>query len=63
MERERFCNPLPAVGLAGFPRGLLEEITDDDAITVMRCLTGGGSPIGRLQSRRCFAPDRKFSLV
>jgi len=25
------------VGLAGFPRGLLEQITDDDAITVMRC--------------------------
>ena len=44
VERERFCNPLPAVGLAGFPRGLLEEITDDDAITVMRCLTGGGKP-------------------
>ena len=26
----------------GFPRGLLEEITDDDTITVMRCLTGEG---------------------
>src|SRR5262249_10834992 len=24
-------------GLADFPRGLLVEITDDDAITVMRC--------------------------
>jgi hypothetical protein len=25
------------MGLAGFPRELLEQITDDDAITVMRC--------------------------
>src|SRR5262249_1417159 len=35
-KRSDFATHYP-MGLAGFPRGLLEQITDDDAVTVMRC--------------------------
>ena len=44
------------VGLAGFPRGLLEQITDDDTITVMALSQDDRAELGVKTAAYCPGP-------